>query len=217
MTLTNRQQKFLDLLEKFITKHDYPPTLEEMKIWLEQNKWGEIRSLNSVKQYLDALEKDGAIRREHKKRGITLTDKSTGEKTEQQINETVLIPLLGSPVACGSPTGLIDETAIDQIKCSRKLLRNPGKTYAFRASGDSMNHAGIDDNDFVLIEATTDIQDNDIVLANIEGCGTLKRYRKGWDTITLSPESDNPEHKPIYLHSDEEFIIAGKVINVLKN
>lgn len=217
MTLTSRQQQFLDLLKEFISAHDYPPTLEEMKIWLEQNNWGAIRSLNSVKQYLDALESAGFIRREHKKRGITLVDKNTGTKTEQQVSDIVHIPLLESPVACGSPTTFINENATDQIECSSRLVRNPESVYAFRASGDSMNQAGIDEGDFVLVEATTNIHDNDIVLANVDGCGTLKKFKKNASCISLLPQSTNPEHKPIYLHADDEFLIAGKVVNILKN
>lgn len=207
MPLTSRQQQFYDLLQQFIEAHGQAPTLEELKEYLEKNKWGEIKSLNSLTQYLDALERAGKIRRERKKRGVMLTEST----------ETVSLPLLPNPVACGAPTALIEETAEDHLTVSRRLVRNPGQTYIFRASGDSMNRAGIDDGDFVLVESTLDLRDGDIVLATIDGCGTLKKIRKGMNTITLLPDSTNPIHKPIYLHTDDDFLIAGKVVNVLKN
>lgn len=217
MQLTKKQAQFLNLLQKFIDQKGEAPTLEEMKLWLEENGWGPVRSLNSVKQYLDALEQHGAIRRERKMRGIKLVDRRTGERSERQISDTILIPLLASPVSCGAPTTFIDENAIDHLQVSPRFVRSRERTYAFRAEGDSMNQAGISDGDYVLIEATSEIQDGDIVLANVDNCGTLKRLRKSFDSITLFPESTNPEHKPIYLHPDDEFVIAGKVINVLKN
>jgi repressor LexA len=207
MSLTPRQQQFYDLLREFVTAAGHAPTTEELKDHLEANGWGEIRSLNSITQYLDALEESGKLRRERKKRGITMLETA----------DTVSIPVLPNPVSCGAPTNLIEEEASEHRTLSRRLVRAPGKTYLFRAVGDSMNRAGIAEGDFVLVEATEDVRDGDIVLATIDGCGTLKRFKKGWETITLAPESTNPEHQPIYLHADDDFLIAGKVVNVLKN
>jgi len=207
MALTTRQDIFYKHLQAYIDMHGQSPTLVEMKGWLEAHGWGEIRSLNSLTQYLDALEEAGKVHREGRKRGIVLTDR---------VN-TVSIPVLGSPVACGAPTTLIDETAEEHRSVSRRLVQVPERTYLFRARGDSMDHAGIEDGDFVMIEATSEVGNGDVVLATIDGCGTLKRMKKGWDTITLMPESSNPEHQPIYLHADDDLVIAGKVVTVLKN
>ncbi|MFA5352371.1 MAG: S24 family peptidase [Candidatus Gracilibacteria bacterium] len=212
MNLTSKQTRFLELLESFITENHQPPTLEEMKAWLEKNDWGEIRSLNSVKQYFDSLESAGRIRRERKKRGLELLENSPIENVD-----FVHIPVMESPVACGNPNQLIEETPTGSINVSRKLVSNPKLTYAFHASGDSMNLAGIEDGDTVLVEATTDVKDGDIVLASVDGCGTLKILRKSLTTITLLPKSDNPTHQPIYLHPEDEFLIGGRVVNILKN
>jgi SOS regulatory protein LexA len=212
MNLTSKQQRFHELLEKFISEEAHPPTLEEMKAWLEANDWGEIKSLNSVKQYFDALEAAGKIRRERKKRGLEMLENSPMENVD-----FVHIPVMSSPVACGNPNQLIEETPTGSINVSRRLVSNPKLTYAFHASGDSMNLAGIEDGDTVLIEATTDVRDGDIVLASVDGCGTLKILRKSLTTITLLPKSNNPTHQPIYLHPEDEFLIGGKVIQVLKN
>lgn len=212
MNLTSKQTRFLELLESFITAHNQPPTLEEMKAWLEANEWGEIKSLNSVKQYFDALEAAGKIHRERKKRGVEVLENSPAENVD-----FVHIPVMESPVACGNPTQLIEETPTASISVSRRLVGNPKLTYAFHASGDSMNLAGIEDGDTVLIEATTEVKDGDIVLASVDGCGTLKIFRKSPTNITLLPKSDNPIHQPIYLSPDDEFLIGGKVSQVLKN
>lgn len=207
MPLTSRQQQFYDHLRAFIDTRGEAPTLEELKSWLEHHDWGDIRSLNSLTQYLDALEDAGKIRRERRKRGIRLLETT----------ETVSIPLLPHPVACGAPTHLIAEEAEGHLTVSRKLVAHPERTYAFRTSGDSMDRVGIDDGDVVLVESTTAINPNDIVLANVDGMGTIKRYKRALDAITLLPESSNPTNQPIYLHAEDDFLIAGRVVQVLKS
>ncbi len=205
--LTPRQQQFYDLLQQYIQQAGQSPTIEELKAYLEQHDWGTIRSLNSITQYLDALEHAGKIRRARRKRGVSLTETA----------DTVSVPVLPNPVACGAATNLIEERATEHRTLSRRLVRAPTRTYLFRATGDSMDRAGISEGDFVLVEATSDLCDGDIVLATLDGCGTLKRLRRGVHTITLQPESTNPEHQPIYLHADDDFLINGKVVEVLKN
>ncbi|MFH1546631.1 MAG: transcriptional repressor LexA [Patescibacteria group bacterium] len=207
--LTTRQKRFYDLLRSFIELHGDSPTLAEMKVWMEENGWSEIRSLNSIKQYLDALGEKGLLRCESRKRGIVL---SNGEV------ETVKVPLVDSRVACGYPATILSDTASDFLEVSKKLISNLAKAFAFRCSGDSMNEAGIEDGDFVIVEPQpVEIRDGDLVLANVSGCGTVKRFKRSDETISLFPESSNVEHKPIYLHSSDEGMIVGKIASILKN
>lgn len=209
MPLTKKQQRFHDLLRDAFTALGRAPTLEELKDHLEQNGWGEIRSLNSITQYLDALEAAYKIRRSGGKCGIELA--------EATADNMVQVPFLPHPVSCGSPTNLIEEQATSHLTISRKLVHSPNTTYAFRTTGDSMDRAGIADGDIVLIEATSEIRDGDRVLASINGMGTVKRFRKNEYAVTLLPESSNPTHTPIYLHESDDFLIGGKVVGVLKN
>ncbi|MFH0834515.1 MAG: transcriptional repressor LexA [Patescibacteria group bacterium] len=207
--LTARQNRFLELLRSYIQLHGDAPTLAEMKIWLEENGWGEVRSLNSIKQYLDALAENGLIARESRKRGITLLDGAV---------ELRKIPLVDSRVSCGSGSKFIEENANDFLEVSRKLIRNFDDVFAFHCEGDSMDEAGIEENDFVIVKAQpVEIRDGDLVLANVGDCGIVKKLKKSGDTIALLPQSSNPIHKPIYLHSSDEGMIIGKVISILKN
>jgi len=81
-----------------------------------------------------------------------------------------------------------------------------------------MDEAGIDDGDFVLVEPqSSEINDGDLVLANVGDYGTVKRFKRNGETISLLPESSNPEHKPIYIHSSDEGMIVGRVLSILKN
>ena len=207
--LTDRQEKFLGLLRSYITLHGDSPTLAEMKLWMEENGWGEIASLNSVKQYLDALAEKGFVRRENRKRGITLV----AEKIE-----TEKIPLVDAKVSCGSGAAFITDSTTDFLEVSKKLIGNFENAFAFRCEGDSMNEAGIDDGDCVIVQPQpNDVRDGDLVLANVADCGIVKKFKQNGEAVSLLPQSSNPAHKPIYLHSSDEGMIVGKVLSILKN
>lgn len=208
MPLTSKQDRFFELLKLYFERHGKAPSTEELKFWLEANGWEEIKSLRSISQYLDALESAGKIRRDsNKHRGISLLESS----------DLVSIPLLASPVACGTPHTFIEEAAIDFIPVSRRLATRSENYYLFATEGDSMNLAGIDSGDNVLIEQTNDIRDGDLVLAVINGAGTIKKFRQTAETISLLPQSTNANHKPIYLHQSDDFMIAGKVRHIFKH
>lgn len=207
--LTTRQNRFLELLRSYIKLHGDSPTLVEMKAWMEANDWGNISSLNSVKQYLDALAEKGLIERESRKRGITLLD---GDIATQKI------PLVDSRVSCGSGSTFLEDSTHDFLEVSKKLIRNFDKVFAFRCEGDSMNEAGIDDGDCVIVKPQpNEIRDGDLVLANVNDCGIVKKFKKNGETISLLPQSSNPIHKAIYLHSSDEGAVVGKVLSILKN
>ena len=132
--------------------------------------------------------------------------------------ETVKVPLVDSRVACGYPTAVLEDTATNFLEVSKKLISNLARAFAFRCSGDSMNEAGIEDGDFVIVEPQpVEIHDKDLVLANVGDYGTVKCFKKSGNTISLFPKSSNPEHKPIFLHSSDEGMIVGKIITVLKS
>lgn len=207
MALTDRQENFYKYLREYFLAYGVAPKLSELKDWLELKGWDKIQSLNSLTQYLLALEKEGKIRREGGKRGITIIEGC----------DTVSIPVITSAASCGAPNTLLNEEISEHHLVSSSLIRDKELTYIFRTTGDSMNNANIDNGDYVLVERTNNLKDGDIVLATIDGCSTIKRFRRGPDTITLLPESTNPNNKPIYLHENDDFVIAGKIIHILKN
>lgn len=214
MALTRTQARFLAELRNFVELHGHTPTLAEMKEHLEATGWGEIRSLNSIAQFFRALEAAGEISRERGKRGVRLADpaaKSTGVLSADFWE----IPLLASPVACGAPTRLIEEESDERVRVSRTLLRNPERVYALRCSGDSMDLAGIADGDLILVESTPEVRDGQLVLASLDGAGTVKKLRRAGETVALLPQSSNPIHQPIYLHESDDAVIAGRVVAVL--
>jgi SOS-response transcriptional repressor LexA len=81
-----------------------------------------------------------------------------------------------------------------------------------------VNRKTIQDGDFVLIDAAnTNYQSGDKVLVIIDGLATVKMYRSvDGQNIVLLPESTDKKHKPIFLTSADNFVINGKVVDVLK-
>lgn len=197
--LTAKQQKVLNAIYEFQRLHDRMPTHQELKERLN------FKSVNSVQQYLKALKNKGYLDIEkNKSRGISLKDNSS---------EVVSIPLLGR-VACGLPI-FAEENIEAYMPVDKQIVGSNSQNYFFlTAQGDSMNEAGIDDQDLLLIESRQDANPNDIVVALIGDEATVKYFKPSNDYVALIPKSSNPEHKPIILA--ENFSIQGVVKRVFK-
>ena len=61
-------------------------------------------------------------------------------------------------------------------------------------------------------------KNDDYVLIVIDGCATLKKFKQDNKTgqVTLVSESTNLKHKPIFLSSDDDFMVNGKIVAVIK-
>lgn len=135
--------------------------------------------------------------------------------SENYVNHerTVNIPLVGR-VACGLPI-LAEENIEAMLPVSTKLA-HPGSRYFFlRAIGDSMNEAGIDDGDFVLVRQQQSANDGDIVVALIDDEATIKEFHRKKSAVILKPRSSNKKHQPIILTSN--FEIQGVVVTAISN
>ncbi len=125
--------------------------------------------------------------------------------------QTVEVPVVGK-VSCGSPI-LASENIESTIPVSTKLARPPYKYFLLKAKGDSMNLAGINDGDLVLIRQQNTAQNKDIIVALIDDEATIKEYNIAGDKVVLKPLSSNPVHKPIILTND--FKIQGIVVTTI--
>jgi len=111
------------------------------------------------------------------------------------------------------------------LKVSAKMLpRKKQDLYILVAEGLSMNLAEvregitIEDGDFVIVDKTyKNPKDGDIIVAVIDNMGIIKRYKedKQYNRIVLeSVSTDN--FMPIFIHKEDDFVISGKVIDVIK-
>lgn len=123
------------------------------------------------------------------------------------------IPVLGS-VRCGQP--MYAEGNIDGYVA---YIGNSGETYfALRAVGDSMNAAGINEGDLVIVRQQDSVDPNTIAVVCVNGDeATLKRFRQEGNTVFLMPQSTNPEHQvQVYDIAKTPIHIIGRVMEIRK-
>lgn len=126
---------------------------------------------------------------------------------------TIGIPLIGT-VPCGTPT-LAEQTAEAVIEVSTRIA-TPGHVYfILRAQGDSMNKAGIQDGDLVLVRQQPVAEPGDKVVALINDDATIKEYHPQENAVVLMPRSTNTKHRPIIL--TEDFQVQGVVVTTIPN
>ncbi|MEJ7623735.1 MAG: S24 family peptidase [Pyrinomonadaceae bacterium] len=124
---------------------------------------------------------------------------------------TVNVPILAE-VPCG-PLEEAIEDAKGWVKVSITVAKAGSKYFIVRGKGNSMNLAGIDSGDLMLIRQQASADNNDIVLALVDGAATVQRFRREKEFIVLMPESDDPDNMPMIFTSS--FSIQGKVITRL--
>jgi repressor LexA len=233
MALTRRQKQVLDFLIRFINRHGYSPSFEEMAAGLH------LSSLATVHKHLQVLEKKGFIRRRYNQsrsvevvaipgsvpygKGVAQSD------TEQPGVDKALptaipagsvhfrplpnleFPLLGH-IAAGQP---VEAVAQPENFSLGDFAGRKGKVYVLRVKGDSMVEDHICSGDYILVETADTAQNGEIVVALIGGTeATLKRFfLEGADRIRLQPA--NAQMDPIIVPAGE-VRIQGRVIGVLR-
>ena len=125
--------------------------------------------------------------------------------------QTIKLPLIGN-IACGTPI-LAVENIEAEIPVSIDLIKGSSKHFLLKAVGNSMNKAGINDGDFVLVKQQNTAENGNIVVALIDDEATIKELHKTREAILLKPHSTEPEHKPIILNRG--FKIQGIVITTI--
>jgi repressor LexA len=226
--LTERQKMILDFIKQSIRERGYPPSLREIGSHMG------IKSTNGVNDHLTALERKGYLRRDSmKSRALQPTEMieraaatradtvSAALETERQpANEdaTVRVEVKGT-VAAGGLNELY-ESSRGSYSVDRAMLGTPAsaEVFALEVQGDSMVDAGIHEGDTVFVRRTTDARKGDIVVARVNGTGTLKRYYPEKDQVRLQPE--NKKYSPIIVPrarmEQSEFAIVGVVTGLFR-
>lgn len=195
-----RQKQILKFLNKYIAKYGHAPTLVEIA-----RKLG-VKSLSTVHEHLQALEKKGLIKKTSGiVRSIELVDKKIS-----QIVKGLELPIAGF-IAAGSPIEpFTDPNATFAV--SENIVNPRKRSFVLQVKGDSMIEDGILDGDFVIVEETNEARNGDIVVAMIEnGIVTLKRFFREKDRVRLEPA--NATMQPIYA---KNVTIQGRVKTVIR-
>lgn len=200
VTIYRRQKQILDFISGYIEKYGHSPTLVEIA-----KKLG-VRSLATVHEHLQTLERKGLIKRlSGVVRGIELIDRGIG-----RIVKGLELPLAGF-IAAGSPIEpYTDPNATFAVP--QNMVSPRKKTFVLQVKGDSMIEDGILDGDFVVVEEANEARNGDIVVAMINnGVVTLKRFFKEPDRIRLEPA--NAAMQPIYA---KDVAIQGRCVAVIR-
>ncbi|MCR4290653.1 MAG: transcriptional repressor LexA, partial [Candidatus Scalindua sp.] len=166
--LTKKQHNFLSFLTKHIRENGYPPTIREMVYHLK------LASTNSVKKYLDILERKGYIKR------IPNSPRAIEVCAETPESQAKLIPVVGR-VRAGAPY-LAVEDIMGHLAIDASVARWDN-TFFLRVEGDSMIDAHIQDGDFVLVKSQQTAENGDIVVAVINDEATVKRFFRRGNSI----------------------------------
>ncbi|MDP3725494.1 MAG: transcriptional repressor LexA [Nanoarchaeota archaeon] len=204
-TLTKRQNEALKVIETYIAQHDASPTISELQKLLK------VSSTRTVTQYLEALEKKGFLARsKNKTRGIELKDQSG-----DIYGETITLPIIGS-AACGGLNVYAEESFNEFVQVARTIFggKRKNEVIVIRALGLSMQDAGIEDGDLVLVELTDDVKNRDVVAAVIDGMAVIKKITFSKNAVILDPVTSIGSYKQIIMRRD--FKILGRVVHTIK-
>lgn len=165
------------------------------------------RSPRSVQLMLDRLEHRGLIKRIDGVIRLSTYARKSAVTGEQVVD----VPLVGA-VACGLPS-LARQAPEALISISTKIARPGSKYFLLRASGSSMNRAGIQDGDLVLVRQQPTAEQGDRIVALINDDATIKRFYREGDVVVLRPDSTDKTHRPIVVSDD--LIVQGVVVTAL--
>ena len=121
--------------------------------------------------------------------------------------------LVEQGISAGFPSPADDFKEL-RISIDREVVKNETATFYARVSGESMQGAGLDDGDLLVIDRSLEPEDKKIAVCFVDGEFTVKRLKVEKDCVYLMPE--NKKYEPIKVTEDNELIIWGVVTYVVK-
>ncbi|WP_285240293.1 translesion error-prone DNA polymerase V autoproteolytic subunit [Pseudarthrobacter sp. MEB009] len=110
------------------------------------------------------------------------------------------------PVAAGFPSPAQDYFD-GRIDLNAHLIKDVTSTYVVRASGESMEGAGISDGDELIVNRALRPTDGSVVVAVLDGELTIKRLRITAGKVIL--QSENPRYPDIEVPALSDLTIWG--------
>ena len=195
--LTARQQQIFDLIKANLEDTGYPPTRAEIAQSLG------FRSANAAEDHLRALARKGVIE--------MIPGASRGIRVVEQFNG---IPIVGR-VAAVEP--ILAEQNIEDYREIPSSTFHPHADYFLRVQGQSMVDVGIMDGDLLAVHQQPTAENQQIVVARVDGDVTVKRLKhtRSKHEIHLLPE--NRDYSPIIVDlRAQEFAIEGLAVGVVR-
>jgi repressor LexA len=201
--MSDTRTSILNFIRDFLDRRGYAPTIRDIR------KGCSISTTSLVQYHLNALEKQGHIRRDPQVfRSLQLVEKRGPG-----------VPLLGT-IAAGEPIPVPDSDSwtsapTETINLPPDIVGDKSNLYALRVKGTSMIDALIDDGDIVVMQHQQSATDGEMVAVWLRDKQevTLKRIYLERKRIRLQPA--NQQMDPIYSKS-EDVEVQGRVVAVLR-
>lgn len=224
-TLSEKQKRVLEVLEKHQNSKGRPPSIREI------GEQANITSTSVVNYYLNQLRDLGFIERENRvSRGIRII-KTLSQATSKQaqnvrhaLEEVLHIPVLGRIVA-GLPMPVppsdfsyYDADSMIDVAASLLPGREKGSNdlFALEVQGDSMIDAMVNEGDIVVMKPAQEVRNGEMVAVWLDDSNetTLKYFYKENGRVRLQPA--NPTMKAIIINDPKAVRIQGKVVMVIR-
>lgn len=191
---TKRQKQVLDFIKDYVDKHEYAPSLEEIKKHLH------LSSVSTAHYHVQALQELGYLRKENNQpRALDIFSKQ----------KMVQIHLLGR-IAAGAPIEAIENK--ETIAVPQGTIKPSNNYFALKVEGKSMIDENIDDGDIVIVKQQNSANNGDRVVALLENNEvTLKKFYKERGVIRL--QSANKSLSPIFVN---QLQVLGVVVDTIK-
>ena len=192
--LTQKQDRVLRTILRFLAREDRPPTTRELARLLG-------RHVKTVYQHLLVLERKGYIQRRNGRIRVA-----------PELRRRERIPIVGR-VAAGKPV-LAVENIEDYLGLGTMFSPQQG-LFVLTVHGDSMVGAHICDGDYVIVRQQPTIENGQIGVAVVNDEATVKRIWVSGRRVRL--EADNPAYPPMEFDAASSDVrIVGKVIGVVR-
>lgn len=115
-------------------------------------------------------------------------------------------------VPAGSP-GWVSGEPSGEVELNDLLKVRGRATFVVTVRGDSMEGAGIHEDDHLVVDPGREAASGDIVIALVDGEVTVKRLRDSGGVLSLCPENDR--YGPIPVDGKSDVTIQGVVMAVI--
>jgi DNA polymerase V len=120
-------------------------------------------------------------------------------------------PFFTIPINAGTARNV--DQVLEWINLDEYVRSSDATTYYLRVSGNSME-CEIYQGDLLVVERTEIAKNGDIVVAEINGEFTLKRFQREPKGLYLVPS--NPAYKPRQIKSKDNFAVWGIVTHIVR-
>lgn len=197
--LTKLESSVYQYLLDFTAEHTYQPSIRDI------GKQFKIKSTKTVSDLLQSLAKKGYIERDpSRSRGVRLMGFSGA------VGATP-VPYYGK-IHAGEPA-LLPEHREGFITIDRRFLPSE-QVFFLKVNGDSMIGRGINDGDYVMVDAAAPPHAHNIVAVRLGDEATIKTLTYQGTTVVL--QAANPADRDIIVDPSSNYQILGVICGVFR-